>query len=204
VQAVDTSSDPEPADAKRALRQRILARRASLPPGELQLAGAAIAEQVCRLPSVESAGVVAAYIGVGVEVPTDRLVDALIAAGKTVLLPIFELDGSLTWRPLSDRSELVEARYGLLQPPVSASPRLLGEAQVVVLPGLCYDRMGNRLGRGGGSYDRALKDLPGRVTTVGIALDSDIVDAVPVDRHDQRVRMIVTPSRVISIDDGGN
>lgn len=201
---MEISSDPAITAAKRALRARILAGRAALPATELTLAGAAIAQRVCGLAAVRAASAVAAYIGFGVEIPTDGLVDALSAAGKTVLLPVLEPDRSLSWRALASRSELVEARFGLLEPPGAGTVRLLTEAQVVVLPGLCYDNRGNRLGRGGGSYDRALGELPGWVTTVGIALDCDIIDSVPMDRHDQRVQLVVTPSRVITTDDGGS
>jgi 5-formyltetrahydrofolate cyclo-ligase len=201
---VEAGSEPALTTAKRALRASVLARRAVLSAAELGLAGAAISERLSQLPAVRAARVVAAYVGVGVEIPTERVISSLVETGTTVLLPRLEADRSLTWRPMSSRSALVRGRHGLLEPPEADAPRPLADADVVVLPGLCYDISGNRLGRGGGSYDRALKDLPGSVTTIGIALDSDIVEAVPVDEHDQPVRIIVTPSRVITIDDGGS
>jgi 5-formyltetrahydrofolate cyclo-ligase len=203
VEETSTTGATGATGAKGALRQRILAARAALPAAELASAGAAIADVLLGLPAVRAADVVAAYVSVGSEVPTRQLIKALLERGTTVLLPVLEADNSLTWRALKSGSTLVAGRHGLQEPPAAGVRRQLSEAQVVVLPGLCYDAAGNRLGRGGGSYDRALKDLPGGITTVGIALDSDIVGMVPVDTHDKPVGIIVTPTRVIAIDDGG-
>lgn len=189
--------------AKRSAREQALAARRALPVGALEVAGAAITARILALPQVRAARVVAAYVSVGVEIPTQPLIEALLARGTTVLLPVLQPDNSLLWRALTDRSDLVPGRYGLLEPAASALARSLADAQVVVLPGLRYDHSGNRLGRGGGSYDRALKDLPGTIETIGIALDADLVDVVPVQEHDESVRFIVTPTRVITIEDGG-
>jgi 5-formyltetrahydrofolate cyclo-ligase len=200
---VETTPERSAATAKRELRARVLAHRAALPPRELQLAGAAISARLRELPALRAARIVAAYIGIGFEVPTDELISDVLATGGTVLLPRLEADRSLTWRPLTTRSDLVVGRYGLLEPSQDVAARPLYDADVVVLPGLCYDAVGNRLGRGGGSYDRALKDLPGTVTAIGITLDGDLVDTVPVESHDRPVQIIVTPSRVITVDGGG-
>lgn len=183
----EPSTGPRP-DAKQRLRERILAGRGSIPANEREAAGAAITHALLTLPSVRLAEVVAAYVSMGSEVPTTELIRALAARGVTVLLPVLQPDSSLTWR----------SAHG------ASSERQLSEAQVVVLPGVCYDTAGHRLGRGGGSYDRALKGLPATITTVGLAWECDIIDGVPVDEHDQPVQMLVTPSRVIAINDGGN
>jgi 5-formyltetrahydrofolate cyclo-ligase len=200
---VETTSGRSPAAAKRDLRARVLARRAALPPHELELAAAEISARLRELPALRAARIVAAYISIGSEVPTGELISDLLATGRTVLLPRLEADRSLTWRPLTTRSDLVAGRHGLLEPSQDVAARPLYDADVVVLPGLSYDGAGNRLGRGGGSYDRALKDLPGTVTAIGITLDGDLVDAIPVESHDRPVQIIVTPSRVITVDGGG-
>ncbi|MDQ1709416.1 MAG: 5-formyltetrahydrofolate cyclo-ligase [Frankiaceae bacterium] len=191
------------ADAKRALRRRVLASRSELPRAALDAAGDAIARAVLALPQVQAADVVAAYVATAVEVPTARLLDGLVQAGKTVLLPVLRADDSLSWRALTDLAHLVPGRRGLLEPPAAAPEHGLGDAQVVIAPGLCYDGRGRRLGRGGGSYDRALDGLAATVTAVGIALDADIVESLPVDSHDQPVHVVVTPTRVITAEDGG-
>ncbi|MEO6713953.1 MAG: 5-formyltetrahydrofolate cyclo-ligase [Mycobacteriales bacterium] len=200
---MDGSAIADVAAAKRALRSLVLARRAMLAPGSLDRAGPATAALVLALPQVRAARVVAAYVGVGLEVPTSALLDGLTARGTVVLLPVLEADDSLSWRRIDDSSALVRGRHGLLEPPVAAARGELTDAEVVVVPGVCYDKSGARLGRGGGSYDRALRQLASAVTIVGTALEADVVEEVPVEPHDVPVHIIVTPDRVITIEAGG-
>lgn len=189
--------------AKQLLRRTVLAGRADLPDGVLAAAGQAIARALLGLPSVQGAQVVAAYAALPGELPTWQLIDALVERGATVLLPTLEAGAALTWRAYAGQDSLSSGRYGLLEPAPDAAAYPLAAADVVVLPGLCYDGRGNRLGRGGGSYDRAIEDVSVQAVTIGIALDHDVIDVVPVESHDRRVKMIVTPTRVIAIEDGG-
>ena len=200
---MDDQAAPSISAAKRALRERILGGRVSLAAGVLQEAGCEITRRLLELPAMRTATIVAAYVGLDSEVPIWLLVEALTKRGTTVLLPVLEADDSLTWGAFAPGSTLVAGRKGIRQPASGASSEL-SAAQVVVVPGVCYDNRGNRLGRGGGSYDRALRKLPAGITTIGLALDSDVVGNVPVEPHDQQVQLIVTPTRVITSDDGSN
>lgn len=177
------------AASKKALRARLLAARSALSAEERAAWAAALAERVLALPEVASAGVVAAYVGVGTELPTSGLLVAL--APRVVLLPLLREDGSLAWGRYD--GELVTGPLGLLEPPVADAS--LASADVVVVPGVAYDAAGRRLGRGGGSYDRAL--APVTVPVVALALDSEVVDEVPVEAHDRPVDVVVTPTRVL-------
>ncbi len=150
-----------------------------------------LAARVLALPEVVSARVVAAYVGVGLEVPTAPLLDGLAARGARVLLPVLLADDGLAWGAYAGR--LVAGRRGLLEP--AAADAALAEADVVVVPGVAYDALGRRLGRGGGSYDRALATVT--VPVVAMALDEEVVDEVPVEPHDRRVDVVVTPTRVL-------
>lgn len=67
---------------------------------------------------------------------------------------------------------------------------------LVVVPGLAFDPMGHRLGRGGGYYDRFLPRLRRQAVTVGVCFDEQVVDLVPTDPHDWRLQYVVTPTRV--------
>ena len=175
--------------AKRLLRARVLAARALLTDGERAAYAEAVTARLLALPEVASARVVAAYVGTGTELPTRPLLDAL--GGGVVLLPVLRDDDALAWGRYD--GTLVPGRRGLLEPPSAGAD--LADAEVVVVPGVAYDATGRRLGRGGGSYDRALAAV--RVPVVGVALDSEVVDAVPVDAHDRPVDVVVTPTRVL-------
>ena len=182
------------AETKRALRAQLLASRASLSPDERAACAAAGTERLLGLPEVAGARVVAAYVGVGTELPTLAFLDALLGRDVTVLLPVLLPDDGLAWGRYD--GSLVEGRRGLLEPPSGGAA--LADADVVVVPGVAYDASLRRLGRGGGSYDRALADVA--VPVVGIALDTEVVDAVPVEAHDRRVDVVVTPTRVLRRD----
>jgi 5-formyltetrahydrofolate cyclo-ligase len=202
---VDSGSVTErDGDRKRAVRQAVLAARAELSPADRADASAAVAQRLLDLPEVRSAAVVAAFVGVGTELDTTSLLDLLHDRGTRVLLPVLRPDDSLDWRQYAGRDQLVTGRRGLPEPaePGGDPAPQLRDVDVVVVPGVCYDAAGRRLGRGGGSYDRALAGLPGRVLRVGVALDSEIIEAVPAEPHDELVDVVVTPSRTIRTDRG--
>lgn len=184
----------QPNTAKRRLRSRILAERAALPEDVREALSAAIAARLLALPEVASARVVAAYVGTGTELPTLPLLDALRARGVTVLLPVLLDDDALAWGTYD--GSLVAGRRGLLEP--GGRDASLAEADVVVVPGVAYDAHGRRVGRGGGSYDRALASVTALV--VGLARDEEVVAEVPVEPHDVPVGVVVTPTRVLRRD----
>lgn len=177
--------------AKSALRARLLAERAAVALEDRIALAAAVAERLLALPEVASARVVAAYVGTGTELPTLPLLEALRARGVTVLLPVLRDDDSLAWGAYG--GTLVAGRRGLREPPFAGAA--LESADVVVVPGVAFDARGCRLGRGGGSYDRALVAVT--VPVVGIAMDNEVVGAVPVQAHDRTVDVVVTPTRVL-------
>ena len=176
---------------KTVLRARVLAARAALSDDARAALSAAVTANVLALPEVASASVVAAYVGVGTELPTLPLLSALRAVGAVVLLPVLLPDDGLAWGRYE--GSLVPGRMGLREPADRDAD--LSAADVVVVPGVAFDAAGRRLGRGGGSYDRALAAVT--VPVVGIALDDEVVDEVPVEPHDRRVDVVVTPTRVL-------
>jgi 5-formyltetrahydrofolate cyclo-ligase len=169
------------AHRKRELRARALRRRADTPspPG----AADALARGV--LATAPRARRVAAYASFGTEPPTSALLHALHDSGAHVLLPLLLPDRDLDWCAWS---------------PDGTGPALgvdaVGTCDLVVVPALAVDRLGTRLGRGGGSYDRALARVPAHVLTVALLHDDgEVVDALPCDRHDVPVRAFTTPER---------
>jgi 5-formyltetrahydrofolate cyclo-ligase len=179
--------------AKVSLRRAVLAARALVPEQEREALAAAVFSRVLALPEVAAARVVAAYAGTGTELPTLAFLDALRERGVTVLLPVLRTDDGLDWGFYD--GALVAGRRGLREPHVGGAS--LAGADVVVVPGVAYDTRGRRLGRGGGSYDRALSSVT--VPVVGVARDEEVVPEVPVDAHDRPVDVVVTPTRVLRV-----
>lgn len=172
---------------KRALRRHLLARRAALSPAVLATAGAALADAL--RPVLAGVRTVALHASVGTEPPTADLLAAL--DGVRVLLPVLLPDGDLDWARWS--GDLVPGRRGTLQPPGPVLGRgAVSQAEVLVVPALAVDRRGVRLGRGGGSYDRALRRATGLV--VALLHDGELLDdALPEQPHDVRVDAAATP-----------
>lgn len=182
---------------KAALRRAALDRRAAVVRREVSegvaeaLAGAVLAAAV--LPAARGASRVAAYVSFGSEPPTTRLLPALAGAGVQVLVPVVLPGGDLDW------AQWQPGHSAAGRGPVEPIGSLLGVEAVrtcslVVVPALAVDARGNRLGRGGGSYDRALTRLPGDVLTAALLYDGELVERLPSEPHDVPVRSVVTPS----------
>jgi 5-formyltetrahydrofolate cyclo-ligase len=161
---------------------------------ERETAGKLIRDHVLSMPQVAAAGTVAAYYSVGREPATHSLVYALWKRGSYVVLPLLLPDGDLDWASYEGPDSLVAGPRGLLQP--AEPPRGTGtvaRADVVLVPALAVDRSGRRLGRGGGSYDRALARVGEQVPVIALLYDSELVDEVPAQEHDQPVRAVARP-----------
>jgi 5-formyltetrahydrofolate cyclo-ligase len=186
-------------EAKAELRARILAVRRAMPADLRAAAGRQLRDAVLGLPELQMAGTVAAYMAVGTEPATQGLIFALWKRGAYVLLPVLLPGGDLDWATYEGPDSLVPGPRGLLQP---ASDRrgvtAICSADLVVVPALAVDRAGRRLGRGGGSYDRALARIGPAILTIAPLYDGELLDEVPAGVHDQPIRAVALPSHGIS------
>jgi 5-formyltetrahydrofolate cyclo-ligase len=183
------------ADDKAELRRRLLAGRRALGQAELAAAGRSIRDAVLDRPETQMAGTVAAYWSIGAEPDTHGLLFALWKRGTYVLLPVLLPDGDLDWASYEGPDSLRPGPRGMLEP--SEPARGVGavcSADLVLVPALAVDHSVLRLGRGGGSYDRALARVGAQVPTVALLYDPELLDRVPGGPHDQRVRMVARPS----------
>ncbi|MDL4772465.1 5-formyltetrahydrofolate cyclo-ligase [Actinomadura xylanilytica] len=182
-------------DSKPALRAKVLARRAAMDPEARSAAARELRDGLLSVPEVEMAGTIAAYISVGTEPDTRALLFALWKRGTYVLLPLLLPDGDLDWASYEGPDSLTPGPRGVPQPTEPPrGPQAVASADVVLAPAVAVDRRGMRLGRGGGSYDRALARVGPAILTVGLVYDAELVDVLPSEPHDQRVRAVATPS----------
>ena len=160
----------------------------------LESVAADLARVLLEAPEVRRAASVAAYVGVGSEPGTGPLLAALLAAGKRVLLPVLLPDLDLDWAVHTGDAGLGSASRGLLEP---TGPRLgvdaIATPDVVLVPGLAVSPTGLRLGRGGGSYDRALTRVPVGTFTCVLLHDDEVGLDVPAAPHDRPVTAVATP-----------
>lgn len=189
--------------AKQAMRLHRLERRRATPPAARAAAAAELARRLLALDFLASPARIAAYWPFGTEPSPLPAYDLLRARGSTVLLPVGRADGDVDWAELLDADALTRGRWGFAEP---AGP-LLGVAaiagvDVVIVPALAVDAGGGRLGRGSGSYDRALARVRPGVPIVAIVYDDEVVAAVPMEPHDRPVTHIVTPRRTLVVGPG--
>jgi 5-formyltetrahydrofolate cyclo-ligase len=187
------------AGEKAALRRRLLAGRARLSPDQRAAGARALRDAVLELPQAQMAGTIAAYYSLASEPDTHGLVYALWKRGSYVLLPLLRPDADLDWASYEGPDSLRPGPRGLAEP--AEPPRgmdAVTRADLVLVPALAVDRGGVRLGRGGGSYDRALARVGPGVPTIALIYDGELLDKVPADDHDQRVRLVARPSAGIT------
>ena len=132
------------------------------------------------------------------EVETDGLWQAARRRGKYVYYPRISADKqAIEFVRRQDEDHLIPGIFDILIPPGEDLLTGVSKTDLVLLPGVGFDRAGHRLGRGRGYYDRALRDLLAGALRVGLAYDYQIVAHIPIDEHDERVDYIVTEKRLI-------
>lgn len=187
---------------KRAVRASLLAARRALA-GTARLT-AAIRVQTVLLDLVRRyrPTCVAGYVPVSGEPGGADLPEALRAALPApvrLLLPVLRPDLDLDWAEYAGPHSLVSGPRGLREPVGGRlGPAAVATADLVVVPALAVDRRGMRLGRGGGSYDRALARLDS-VLTVALLHDGELVGRVPAEPHDRPVRAAIAPSEGLAV-----
>ena len=176
--------------SKAACRTRCVSARSRMTLEERTLAAAELAAVVPALIADLPPGPVAAYVSVGTEPGTLDLLAALRNGPREVLLPLLLPDGDLDWAV--DHGDLRSGPRGLLQPSGPGLGRdAVADCALVLVPALAVDRSGTRLGRGGGSYDRALA----RATGLAVAAlhRGELVERLPAEPHDRPVHAAVVP-----------
>lgn len=190
VDAVTSSTKDE-------LRTATLTARRGLAPDVCRAEADALRRHLSAL--FRAGQTVCAYVPVGSEPGSIEFVDALLALGARVLLPIARHDDAgvpvpLWWgeyRP----GELVRAPFGLREPsPPWLAPEEIATAAAVLVPALAVDRVGTRLGRGAGFYDRTLGLAAAGAVLVAVVRDDELVERLPAEPHDVRMTHALTPS----------
>lgn len=186
------------AAAKATLRASVNDERRGQSSQSRDAAARLIRDHVLSWPQAAMAGTVAAYYSLATEPDTHRLVFGLWKRGTYVILPRQRADGDLEWASYEGPDSLVPGPRGVLEPSEpSRGVEAISRAALVLVPALAVDRRGRRLGRGGGSYDRALARVGERVPVVALLYDGELIDEVPSEPHDQPVSAVALPSQGI-------
>lgn len=188
------TSSSTTAEGKAALRRQVRLTLEGLSPEAVRRGDDALFAAFSALPQVEAASTLFAFWGIpGREPDTGRLIRALTAQGKRVGLPRMLPGRQMEVRLYEPDRPLVPASFGILEPPADAPLLARPDIDLALVPAVCYDRSGFRLGFGGGYYDRWLSGFSG--FTVGLCRDCVLQDRVPTEDHDCRVDLLLTETR---------
>lgn len=185
---------------KNELRKKILTKRMALPDRVLANKSTVIIKTVLKMREYQQAGQIMAYVDFRKEVKTGEFIIRAIQAGKKVSIPKSLIEGReiMPALLLDYPADLAPGAYGILEPhPDCLRPVNPLELDIVIIPGVAFDKSGNRLGYGGGYYDRFLMRTRKDCIRLALAFEFQIQADLPADRHDVPVHIIVTEERLI-------
>ncbi|MFO8132587.1 MAG: 5-formyltetrahydrofolate cyclo-ligase [Thermoplasmatota archaeon] len=188
-------------ERKQRIRKQVLSQRNSLSAFEVLSRSNRVLENLYAMEAFQDAGLVLSYISFGTEVNTHGCIRLLLeAAEKQVLVPVVasRKARTLVLSELHDWNELSTGAYGILEPgPEYVRERNPGDVDIALVPGVAFDRRGNRVGYGGGYYDGLLRRITG--AAVALAYGFQVLDTVPYESHDVRVDAITTEDRMTMV-----
>jgi len=183
---------------KQQLRRDMKARRAAMPAEEVARASAAIRQHLLALEPIRSARSIFTYVSVNNEPDTRALIRDLLALGKTISAPRIDAAGRMHAHIIQSLKDLKPAGPEQFHTPVPPPDAPIETApHVVIVPGLAFTTSGKRLGMGRGHYDRYLADHPNTLA-IGLCYALQVIDGLPTEPHDIRVKMLATESAVVS------
>ncbi|RWZ64559.1 5-formyltetrahydrofolate cyclo-ligase [Labedella populi] len=182
---------------KRALRAELREGRRNLTSSEQEHASAGLTENLQSLTLGLSARSVACYLSAPSEPDTRPYLAWARAQGVRVLFPVSREDGLLDWTVGEDGQELV-GLFGMPEPSGELlSPLAINDVDLILVPAAAIGRDGMRMGWGKGYFDKTLGSMEKCPPVYAVVYDSEFVDEVPRERHDQPVNGVVTPDRII-------
>lgn len=190
---------PDAPYTRQQIRQQIRQRRRALTPEQQTQFALQAADRMMAYPPVLLAQTVAVFLSFDGELDTRPLIDQLWRAGKRVYLPVLHpfSPGNLLFLHYHPSSDLVVNRLNIREPKLDVRDVLpLSQLDVLVTPLVAFDAAGQRLGMGGGFYDRTLQNWrQHRLQPVGYAHDCQQVDALPTEQWDIPLPAVITPSK---------
>lgn len=148
-----------------------------------------ICKKVINCPEVQKAGNVFCYISVNDETDTSKIIEWLFEKGKTVTVPLCLEKGKMIAVKINSFEDLKEGMYGIPEP-VSHLEYDKNKLDLIIVPGLAFDKSGYRLGYGGGYYDRFMAEA--KAFKLGICRSCQLTDSLPFDEFDIKADMVIT------------
>lgn len=187
-------------NAKRALRADLRERRQILSEAQRNTAAIGIAAQLDALLDAHHARSISCYLSTTTEPGTRDFVIAAVRRGIRVLLPITRADGLLDWAVADDSDDVTEGLFGVPEPTGEVlGPIAVNDVDLMIIPAAAVDGGGMRLGWGRGYFDKTLGSMEKCPPVYAVIYDSEVLESIPREVHDQPVTGIVTPTRTLNL-----
>jgi len=181
---------------KQSLRKEIETYRKQLSDETVSGLSQKICDRLIATDLFVSACCIAFYYALPKEVQTARLIEEWRQC-KKIVLPAVVGDTDMKFYAYEGAERMTTGKFGISEP-LNNTPVAVEDIDLFVVPGVAFDRSGNRLGRGKGFYDRILAGTDKPVT--GLCFDFQLIDAVPVNEYDKKMSMVITENTVIAVD----
>lgn len=183
---------------KEEIRSLILNKRNSMHFSEIQKKSKEIKKQLFGMHEFQDAGTVLFYISYDNEVQTHEMIKETLKMNKQVVVPITDIASrTIICSSLIQWEDLIPGAYHILEPRQECVHEINTESiDLMILPGIAFDYKGNRIGHGMGYFDRLLEKKT-HVYRIGLAFELQIVQNIPSEKHDKKVKKIVTENRII-------
>jgi len=182
---------------KKLIREKIKAKLQFLDQEERIEKSFNIMQLLFKLKEFKQAKTIAFFVGLKEEVETKPMIEEALIKGKRIVLPITDFKKhELIFAEINNLNELIESKYGLLEPLIEKKIKL-NEIDLFIVPGIAFDLSGSRIGKGKGFYDKILKQVNKSIPIIALAFEFQVLKEIPIEEHDIKVNLIVTEKRVI-------
>lgn len=197
-------TSPASVELKASIRRDIISQRKALTQNEIFSYGSIFAERLFSLPEYQSADEVYVYASVNGEAYTSEIINIALSDGKRVALPVsVPRSSDMTFYYIKSTEDLSDGYMGIPEPAAvaersDAAIPTEAEKALIIMPGVAFDKDRNRLGYGGGYYDKYLASYGNFfISKIALAYDFQIVGKIKAEEHDIKPDIIVTPSQIL-------
>lgn len=178
---------------KSSIRKKIISERDKIDIKEKRYKDNKIKEKLMETKYYKECEKIFIYIGFGSEINTYEYIQDFFKDNKRIFVPRTNIKNkTMEAVEINDLNNLEKNKYGILEPSLDKEQIDKNEIELIILPGVAFDKVGGRIGYGGGYYDKFLKNVSSKAIKVALAYDLQVLDKIPMEEHDIKYDYLIT------------